>query len=47
VPVRSDIDGVVIVQPLFKLVRAGQRVALLAGKTPLPHRQPGQLLQHF
>jgi predicted deacylase len=47
IPVNSDVDGVVIVQPLFKLVRAGQRVALLASKTPLPHRQPGKLLQHF
>jgi predicted deacylase len=47
IPVSSDVDGVVIVQPLFKLVRTGQRVALLASKTPLPHRQPGKLLQHF
>ncbi|SCW99083.1 MULTISPECIES: succinylglutamate desuccinylase/aspartoacylase family protein [unclassified Pseudomonas] len=47
IAVNSDVDGVVIVQPLFKLVRAGQRVALLASKTPLPHRQPGKLLQHF
>ena len=47
IPVHSDVDGVVIVQPLFKLVRAGQRVALLASKTPLPHRQSGKLLQHF
>lgn len=47
IPVNSNVDGVVIVQPLFKLVRAGQRVALLASKTPLPHRQPGKLLQHF
>lgn len=46
-PVYSDVDGVVIVQPLFKLVRSGQRVALLAGKTPLAHRKPGQLLQLF
>lgn len=47
VPVFSDIDGKIIVQPLFKLVRTGQRVALLAGKTPLPNRKSGQLLQHF
>lgn len=46
-PVYSDIDGVIIVQPLFKLVRSGQRVALLAGKTPLAHRKSGQLLQLF
>ncbi|WP_337065000.1 succinylglutamate desuccinylase/aspartoacylase family protein [Rouxiella badensis] len=47
VPVYSDIDGKIIVQPLFKMVRTGQRVALLAGKTPLAHRKAGQLLQHF
>jgi len=47
VPVFSDVDGKIIVQPLFKLVRTGQRVALLAGKTPLTHRKTGQLLQHF
>lgn len=47
VPVYSDVDGVILVQPLFKLVRTGQRVALLAGPTALAHRKPGQLLQHF
>jgi hypothetical protein len=46
-PVYSHVDGVVIVQPFFKLVRGGQRVALLAGKTPLAHRKSGQLWQHF
>jgi predicted deacylase len=46
-PILSDVDGVITVQPLFKLVRAGQRVALLAGIEPLPNRQAGQLLNHF
>lgn len=47
IPICSDVDGVIVVQPLFKLVRSGQRVALLAGTTPLAHRMSGQLLQHF
>lgn len=46
-PIFSDVDGVIAVQPLFKLVRAGQRVALLAGVEPLPNRRAGQLLNHF
>lgn len=46
-PIHSDVDGVLVVQPLFKLVRAGQRVALLAGTEPLPTRRAGQLLNHF
>ncbi|MEB2623763.1 succinylglutamate desuccinylase/aspartoacylase family protein [Pseudomonas sp. YuFO8] len=46
-PILSDVDGVITVQPLFKLVRAGQRVALLAGIEPLPNRRAGQLLNHF
>lgn len=46
-PICSDVDGVIVVQPLYKLVRAGQRVALLAGIQPLPNRRPGQLLNHF
>ena len=41
------VDGVIVVQPLFKLVRSGQRVALLAGTKPLTNRRAGQLLQHF
>ncbi|MNJ40201.1 Succinylglutamate desuccinylase / Aspartoacylase family protein [compost metagenome] len=47
IPICSDVEGVIVVQPLFKLVRSGQRVALLAGTTPLAHRMGGQLLQHF
>lgn len=47
VPLFSDVNGVIAVQPLFKLVRAGQRVALLAGDEPLPNRRTGQLLNHF
>ncbi|CAG8863174.1 hypothetical protein PS627_00110 [Pseudomonas fluorescens] len=46
-PIHSDVDGVLVVQPLFKLVRAGQRVALLAGIEPLSNRRAGQLLNHF
>lgn len=47
VPVHSDVDGVIVVQQQFKLVRAGQRIALLAGMEPLAHRKAGQLLQDF
>jgi len=46
-PVFSDVDGLLIVQQYMKLVRPGQRVALLAGKEPLPHRKTGQLLNDF
>lgn len=46
-PILSDVEGVLVVQPLFKLVRAGQRVALLGGAEPLPDRRVGQLLNHF
>lgn len=46
-PVFSDVNGLVIVQQTMKLVRPGQRVALLAGKEPLPHRKSGQLLNDF
>jgi predicted deacylase len=46
-PVSSDVDGLFIVQQYMKLVRPGQRVALLAGKNPLPHRKSGQLLNDF
>jgi uncharacterized protein len=46
-PVYSDVDGLLIVQQYMKLVRPGQRVALLAGKDPLPHRKSGQLLNDF
>ncbi|QIE28047.1 Succinylglutamate desuccinylase / Aspartoacylase family protein (plasmid) [Caballeronia sp. SBC1] len=46
-PVFSDVDGLLIVQQYMKLVRPGQRVALLAGKEALPHRKTGQLLNDF
>jgi uncharacterized protein len=46
-PVFSDVDGLLIVQQYMKLVRPGQRIALLAGKNPLPHRKTGQLLNDF
>jgi predicted deacylase len=45
--VLSDVDGMIIVQQQMKLLRPGQRVALLAGKEPLPHRRAGQLLNDF
>jgi predicted deacylase len=47
VQVRSDVDGVFLVAQQFKFVRAGQRVALLAGAEPLPGREPGKLLNDF
>lgn len=46
-PVISPIDGIILVQPLMKLVRTGQRVALIAGSTPLADRRQGKLLMHF
>lgn len=46
-PVFSDVDGVIVVQQQMKLLRPGQRVALLAGQEPLPHRKTGQLLNDF
>lgn len=46
-PIVSPIDGIILVQPLMKLVRTGQRVALIAGSTPLPDRRQGKLLMHF
>jgi predicted deacylase len=47
VEVRSDVDGVFLVGQQFRLVRAGQRVALLAGTAMLPGRKPGKLLNDF
>ncbi|WP_018151387.1 succinylglutamate desuccinylase/aspartoacylase domain-containing protein [Leeia oryzae] len=47
VPLYSGVDGVVVVRHHIKLVRAGQRVALLAGMTPLADRLPGGLLKDF
>jgi hypothetical protein len=37
----------IIVQQQMKLLRPGQRVALLAGREPLAHRKSGQLLNDF
>jgi predicted deacylase len=47
IPVRSEIDAVFLVQQNARLVRAGQRIALLAGSKPLAHRTQGALLMHF
>nr|WP_315247006.1 succinylglutamate desuccinylase/aspartoacylase family protein [uncultured Albidiferax sp.] len=47
IPVLSEIDAVFLVQQNARLVRAGQRIALLAGKKPLAHRTKGALLMHF
>ena len=41
--VTSPVDGVMVVRHLIKLVRPGERIALLAGKEPLPERT-GNLL---
>ncbi|QGY32456.1 M14 family zinc carboxypeptidase [Pantoea cypripedii] len=46
-PIISPIDGIILVQPLMKLVRTGQRVALIAGGSPLADRRKGKLLMHF
>lgn len=42
--VRSPTDAVVVVKSLTKLVRSGQKIALLAGVEPLPDRKRGSLL---
>ncbi|WP_109480450.1 succinylglutamate desuccinylase/aspartoacylase family protein [Paraburkholderia sp. C35] len=45
--VLSDVDGIFVVAQHFRLVKAGQRIALLAGATPLPGRTAGNLLNDF
>lgn len=45
--VYSDVEGVMVARPVMKMVRAGQRVALLAGTEKLQKRRPGNLLNHF
>ena len=45
--VLSDVDGLFVVAQHFKLVKAGQRIALLAGIVPLPGRKAGNLLNDF
>nr|WP_315426960.1 succinylglutamate desuccinylase/aspartoacylase family protein [uncultured Albidiferax sp.] len=47
IQVHSDIDGLFLVRQSARLVRAGQRIALLAGQEPLAHRAQGELLMHF
>jgi len=46
-PVVSPIDGVMVVRQLQKLVRPGQRAALIAGDTALAERDAGHLLLDF
>ena len=46
-PVYSNVNGVMVARPVMKMIRAGQRVALLAGSDRLNDRQDGNLLRHF
>ncbi|MDS0794536.1 M14 family metallopeptidase [Burkholderia pseudomultivorans] len=46
-PVVSPIDGVMVVRQLQKLVRPGQRAALIVGDAVLAGREPGNLLLDF
>lgn len=43
----SNVNGVMVARPVMKMIRAGQRVALLAGNDRLDDRQDGELLRHF
>ncbi|MGF6482859.1 succinylglutamate desuccinylase [Paraburkholderia sp. JPY419] len=47
VRILSDVDGLMIVRQLHKLVRPGQRAALLAGERPVRDRNRGSLLLDF
>lgn len=47
VPVLSNVDGVMVVRQWQKLVRSGQRAALLAGPEPLEERRAGSLFLDF
>lgn len=47
VPVLSNVDGQMIVRQLQKLVRPGQRAALLAGERPVRGMNKGSLLLDF
>ncbi|MCM7515682.1 M14 family metallopeptidase [Enterobacter hormaechei] len=47
IPIRSPIQGRILVQPLITLVRSGQRVALIAGTELQPERKKGRLLMNF
>ncbi|MDR3426135.1 MULTISPECIES: succinylglutamate desuccinylase/aspartoacylase domain-containing protein [Silvimonas] len=47
VPVHSEVDGVLVVRQLHRLVRPGQRAAFVAGHTPPAERRPGKLLLDF
>ncbi|TCG05524.1 hypothetical protein BZM27_32990 [Paraburkholderia steynii] len=47
VPIISTVDGLMIVRQLKKLVRPGERAALLVGKRPVRDRHAGSLLLDF
>ena len=47
VPILSTVDGLMIVRQLKKLVRPGERAALLAGERPVRDRHAGSLLLDF
>lgn len=46
-PIQSSVNGVMVARPIMKMIRAGQRLALLAGTERLDTRQDGKLLGHF
>ena len=43
-PVVSHVTGILVARHHIKLTRAGQKVGMLAGTTPLPERQTGKLM---
>ncbi len=47
VPILSTVDGLMVVRQLKKLVRPGERAALLAGERPVRDRHAGSLLLDF
>ncbi|MCB6185107.1 M14 family metallopeptidase [Leeia sp. TBRC 13508] len=47
IPIFSQTSGIIVVQHHIKLVRVGQRIALVAGEQPLTNRVTGKLLHNF
>jgi predicted deacylase len=45
IPLCSRTAGILITRTAIKLVTAGQSIGKVAGTDPLPHRQPGKLLE--